>query len=171
MFKSRATELWCVLACTRRVSLSISVEMIGDGDLGEVVIEAKGRDVALFQASMGRIANLTLRQGGGKGIWFGVDIAQGRLHLEGCDITSQGIACVGICCGADPRLLSNRIHHERCWRLCGRQRPEGRWRTTTSSATLFRPWKSRRSEERGGGSADSSSRRWNDFRSGCDDAA
>ena len=48
MFKSRATGPWCVLACTRRVSLSTSVEMIGDGDLGEVVIEAKGRDVALF---------------------------------------------------------------------------------------------------------------------------
>ena len=49
---------------------------------------------------------------------------------------------------------------ERCWRLCRRQRPGGRWRTTTSSATLFRPWKSRWSEERGdqnGGSADSSS--------------
>jgi hypothetical protein len=27
--------------------------MIGDGDLGEVVIEAKGRDVVLFQASDG----------------------------------------------------------------------------------------------------------------------
>src|SRR5215471_12629504 len=52
MFKSRATGFWCVLACTRRVSLSTSVEMIGDGDLGEVV-EAKGRDVALFQASNG----------------------------------------------------------------------------------------------------------------------
>ena len=70
--------------------------MIGDGDLGEVVIEGKGRDVALFQASMGRIANLSLRQGGGKGMWLGVDIAQGRLHLEGCDITSQSIASVGI---------------------------------------------------------------------------
>jgi hypothetical protein len=32
--------------------------MIGDGDPGEVVIEMKGRDVALLQASMGRIANL-----------------------------------------------------------------------------------------------------------------
>ena len=51
MFKSRATGPWCVLACTRRVTLSTSAEMIGDGDLGEVVIEAKGRDV--FQASNG----------------------------------------------------------------------------------------------------------------------
>jgi hypothetical protein len=32
--------------------------MIGDGDLGEVVIEAKGRDLALFHASMAWIANL-----------------------------------------------------------------------------------------------------------------
>jgi F-box protein 11 len=86
------------------------VEIIGDGDLGEVVIEAKGSDVVLFQATMGRIANLTLRQGGGKGIWFGVDITQGRLLLEGCDITSQSVACVGIHGGADPRLLRNRIH-------------------------------------------------------------
>src|SRR6516225_7274741 len=59
---------------------------------------------------MDRIANLTLRQGSGKGIWLGVDIAQGRLHLEGCDITSQSIACVGIRGGADPRLPRNRIH-------------------------------------------------------------
>jgi len=33
-----------------------------------------------------------------------------RLHLEGCNITSQSIACVGIRDGADPRLLRNRIH-------------------------------------------------------------
>jgi hypothetical protein len=33
-----------------------------------------------------------------------------RLHLKGCDITSQSIACVGIRGGADPRLLRNRIH-------------------------------------------------------------
>jgi parallel beta-helix repeat protein len=86
------------------------VEIIGDGDLAEVVIEAKGKNVVLFRASMGRIANVTLRQAGGEGTWFGVDIAQGRLHLEGCDITSQSIACVGIHAGADPRLLRNRIH-------------------------------------------------------------
>ena len=56
MFKSRATRLWCVLACTRRVSLSTSVEMIGDGDLGEVVIEAKVKNVVVFRAAMGRVA-------------------------------------------------------------------------------------------------------------------
>jgi molecular chaperone DnaK (HSP70) len=35
------------------------VEIIGEGDLGEVVIEATGKDVVLFQASIGLIANLT----------------------------------------------------------------------------------------------------------------
>ena len=85
------------------------VEIVGDGEAGEVVIEASGKDVILFKASMGRIANVTLRQTG-RGRWFGVDIAQGRLELEGCDITSQSLACVAIHGGADPRLRRNRIH-------------------------------------------------------------
>ncbi len=38
------------------------VEMIGDGNPDEVVIEAAGKEAVLFKASMGRIANLTLRQ-------------------------------------------------------------------------------------------------------------
>jgi parallel beta-helix repeat protein len=87
------------------------VEIIGDGDLRDVVIEAKDKNIVLFRTTMGRIANLTLRETGGSGIWYGVDIAQGRLLLEGCDITSQRGACVSIHDGADPRLLRNRIHN------------------------------------------------------------
>src|SRR5439155_17230254 len=83
--------------------------IIGDGNLGEVVVEASGVDVVLFKANMGRISNLSLRQVGG-GKWFCVDIAQGRLDLESCDITSQSLACVAIHGGADPRLRRNRIH-------------------------------------------------------------
>jgi parallel beta-helix repeat protein len=64
----------------------------------------------VFRANISRIANLTLRQVGGEGTWFGVDIAQGRLELEGCDITSQSDACVVIHSGADPRLRRNTIH-------------------------------------------------------------
>lgn len=85
------------------------VEIIGDGEQGDVVIEASGKDAILFRADMGRVSNLTLRQVGG-GKWFGVDIAQGRLDLEGCDISSQSLACVAIHGGADPRLRRNRIH-------------------------------------------------------------
>jgi parallel beta-helix repeat protein len=85
------------------------VEIIGDGTLGEVVIEATGKNAVLFQANMGRIANLTLRQAGG-GECCCIDIAQGRLDLEGSDVTSQSFACVAIHGGADPRLPRNRIH-------------------------------------------------------------
>ncbi len=85
------------------------IEIVGDGELGDVVIEANGENAILFKASMGRIANLTLRQTGG-GNWYCVDIAQGRLDLEDCDISSQSNACVGIHNGADPRLRRNRIH-------------------------------------------------------------
>ena len=38
------------------------------------------------------------------------DITQGRLDLEGCDISSQSFACVVIRDGADPRLRRNKIH-------------------------------------------------------------
>jgi F-box protein 11 len=86
------------------------VEIIGDGDLGTVVIEATGKNVIQFKANAGRIANLTLRQAGG-GKWYCIDVAQGRLSLEGCDITSQSLACVAIHSGADPWLRRNRIHN------------------------------------------------------------
>ncbi|MEM6448209.1 MAG: right-handed parallel beta-helix repeat-containing protein, partial [Cyanobacteria bacterium P01_D01_bin.123] len=91
------------------ITIDKPVEILGDGEPGDVTIEAFGKDTILFQANMGRIANLTLRQSGG-GKWFCVDITQGRLDLEDCDITSQSLACVSICNGADPRLRRNRIH-------------------------------------------------------------
>jgi parallel beta-helix repeat protein len=91
------------------ITIDNAVEIIGDGDPGEVVIEATGKDVILFRANMGRVVNLTLRQMGG-GKWFCVDIRQGRLDLEGCDITSASLTCVAIRGGADPRLRRNRIH-------------------------------------------------------------
>lgn len=85
------------------------VEIIGDGKPGEVVLEAKDKNAVLFVASMGRIVNLTLRNIGEENHSC-VRIAQGRLDLEECDISSQSSACVGIHSGADPRLRRNRIH-------------------------------------------------------------
>jgi parallel beta-helix repeat protein len=86
------------------------VEVIGEGPAGAVTIEARGADAVLFTAGSGRVANLTLRQVGGEGRWFGVDISAGRLLLERCDITSESLACVAIHGGVDPVLRGNRIH-------------------------------------------------------------
>jgi len=87
------------------------LEIIGEGETAsEVVVQASGNNVILFQTTMGRVTNLTLRQTGG-GNWYAIDISQGRLELEDCDITSQSLACVAIHNGADPRLRRNRIHN------------------------------------------------------------
>ncbi|MFA7241570.1 MAG: right-handed parallel beta-helix repeat-containing protein [Sulfuricellaceae bacterium] len=84
------------------------VEIIGDGKLGDVIIQADGKNAVLFQANNGRIANLTLRQVGGE--FFCLKIARGQLVVEECDITGQGPACVAIHDGADPILRGNSIH-------------------------------------------------------------
>jgi F-box protein 11 len=86
------------------------LEILGDGPVSDIEIRARDTHVLRFQASIGRVANLTLRQAGGDGKWYGVDISQGRLDLEGCDISSQASACVAIRNGADPRLRRNKIH-------------------------------------------------------------
>jgi parallel beta-helix repeat protein len=86
------------------------LEIMGDGPVADIEIRASGASVLLFRASIGRVANLTLRQTGGEGDWYGVDITQGRLDLEGCDISSQSLACVAIHDGADPRLRRNQCH-------------------------------------------------------------
>jgi parallel beta-helix repeat protein len=86
------------------------LEILGDGPVADIEIQARGANAVQFKATIGRIANLTLRQAGGKGTWYCVNITQGRLDLEGCDITSQSLACVAIHDGADPRLRRNTIH-------------------------------------------------------------
>jgi len=86
------------------------LEILGEGPVSDIEIRARDTSVLAFRASIGRVANLTLRQAGGKGKSFGVNIRQGRLELEGCDISSQSLACVAIRDGADPRLRRNKIH-------------------------------------------------------------
>jgi F-box protein 11 len=85
------------------------LEIIGDGPVKDIEIRANGEEhVLYFHASIGRVANLTLRTVS-KGL-YGVLISQGRLDLEGCDISSATGSCVYIKDGADPRLRRNVIH-------------------------------------------------------------
>lgn len=86
------------------------LELLGDGERDEIIVETSGVDTLLFNTEFGRVANLTLRQTG-RGNFSGAWIRQGRLELDDCDITSRSWACVAIESGADPRLRRNRIHH------------------------------------------------------------
>ena len=85
------------------------LEIIGDGELKDIVVQVAGMNALLFDTTMGRVSNLTLRQLEGKDA-FCVKVSRGRLFLEDCDITSNSLACVAIYGSADPRLHRNRIH-------------------------------------------------------------
>lgn len=85
------------------------LEIVGDGNKEDIILRASGADVIRFTASMGRLANLTLRQEG-EGNWDACDIVKGRLDLEDCDIVSKGRAGIAIHDGAEPRVRRNRIH-------------------------------------------------------------
>lgn len=86
------------------------LEIVGEGELNEIEIQAMEKSALVFKTTNGRVANLTLRQIGGEGELYGVDIANGRLTLEDCDISSKNGACVSIHDGAHPRLRRNKIH-------------------------------------------------------------
>ena len=60
-----------------------------------------------FDTNLGSIRNITLRQASENN--YCVWIKQGRLELEGCHISSQGLACVAVSGGADPRVRLNEI--------------------------------------------------------------
>ncbi|HMG73621.1 MAG TPA: right-handed parallel beta-helix repeat-containing protein [Pyrinomonadaceae bacterium] len=86
------------------------LEIIGMGNRDKIVVQATGANTISFKTTLGRVVHLTLRQMGGGENWFGVEIAQGRLELEDCDISSQSSSCVAIQAGADPRIRLNLIH-------------------------------------------------------------
>ena len=93
---------------TGGIVLDKPLEIVGDGPLAEIEVVATGEDVLRFETTMGRVSGLTIKQRGGNG--YGVNIAQGRLILESCDITSEGLSCVAVHSGADPVVRGNRIH-------------------------------------------------------------
>jgi len=84
------------------------VEVIGDGPVSAITVQARGSDVVRFTAPAGRVSNLTLRQAGGA-VGRAVNITRGRLVLEGCDLSSHSGVCIAIHGGADPRIRGNRI--------------------------------------------------------------
>ena len=94
-------------------TLSITKELHLEGggrNRGEVVIEARDGNCLTFNTQIGSVKNMTFRLVGGKK-FFCVDIRKGRLVLEGNDITSDGLASVGIRGeGTNPIVRGNRIH-------------------------------------------------------------
>ncbi len=84
------------------------LEIIGDGELGEIVIRTSGTSVVQFKSTFGCFSNMALQQLSG-GNWPCVNISQGRLELHDCDITSHSSSCIAIG-NAEPNIHDNIIH-------------------------------------------------------------
>lgn len=90
-----------------------SLEIIGDGSREEIVIESTNSDCIVMQTNSATVRNLTLRCKAGEksGKYYGVDIPQGRLVIDSCEITSDSLACVAIHnSNANPTIRNCRIY-------------------------------------------------------------
>lgn len=84
------------------------LEIIGDGDQGDVIIRAREGDAILFNAVRGKISNLMLKQYNSNNC--ALNIINGNLDVEDCDISSDNSSCIAIHSGAYPKIENNKIH-------------------------------------------------------------
>ncbi|HEY9691297.1 MAG TPA: right-handed parallel beta-helix repeat-containing protein [Oculatellaceae cyanobacterium] len=88
------------------------LEIIGDGLVADIVIESTDSSCIIMGTDYAVVRGLTLR--GCREVryeFYAVDIPQGRLVLEDCDITSNSLSCIGIHgATANPLIRRCQIH-------------------------------------------------------------
>ncbi|HLL72503.1 MAG TPA: pectinesterase family protein, partial [Pyrinomonadaceae bacterium] len=93
------------------------VEIVGDGEREQIVVRATTSSCLVMQADAATIRNLTLRGqaragGANNDGFFAIDISHGRPLFDGCDISSDSLACVAIHNpSAAPVIRNCHIHH------------------------------------------------------------
>jgi F-box protein 11 len=86
------------------------LEILGEGEAGAVVIQCKAASAVQFHTGMGRLSNLSIRQLASDKVRSAVTISQGRVEIDGCDITSRSGTCITISAGAAPAIRRCSIH-------------------------------------------------------------
>ena len=85
---------------TEGLVINKAIEIIGDGKRSEIILASESSSCILMDTDEATVRGLTLRQEAGAAddseSFFAVDIGQGRLILEDCDITSDSLSCIGI---------------------------------------------------------------------------
>lgn len=71
------------------------LQIIGDGKVAEIVVESRDGNCIRMNTEHALVRGLSLRCRA-EGKYYTVDIPQGQLTLEHCDITSDSLACIGI---------------------------------------------------------------------------
>lgn len=88
-----------------------SVELIADGPVADVVIEATTGGCVVMKADYATIQGFTIRKRKGSDD-YAVEIPRGRVVIEGCDMSSESLACVAVSGqGTVPVLRACKIHH------------------------------------------------------------
>jgi hypothetical protein len=94
-----------------------ALEIVGDGAREEIIVRATTSSCLVMRTDAATIRNLTLRgqaRAGGAGNegFFAVDISHGSPLFDGCDISSDSLACVAIHNPTAAPLIRNCfIHH------------------------------------------------------------
>lgn len=91
------------------------VEIVGDGPVEDIVIRSVDSSCIQMRAERAGVTGLTLRgraaRGGSDTGFFAVDVAEGELLLDNCDITSDTLSCVAVHGStANPVIRRCRIH-------------------------------------------------------------
>ena len=80
---------------TTALHVTTPVNIVGEGPPGEIILTAQYKDVVTWEANGGSIKNVTIKCVG-ECDTYGIWVKKGGLTVEGCDITSQGLACIQV---------------------------------------------------------------------------
>ena len=81
------------------VVIDRGIQLVAEGTTDAVVIESPDKDGVLIETSEPvTIRGFTIRTVAGRsgGKYYGVDIAEGRVTMQDCDVTSDSLACIAI---------------------------------------------------------------------------
>ncbi|MEP6923645.1 MAG: pectinesterase family protein [Pyrinomonadaceae bacterium] len=80
------------------IILDKKMEIAGDGAVQNIVVRSRDKSCVSMQTDRAIIRNLTLQcVAGNKGkTVFGVDIANGEMTLQNCDVSSDSLACIAV---------------------------------------------------------------------------
>ena len=95
------------------LTINKKIEIVGDGSREEIILESTNSECIWMQSESALVSGLTLRTKASstQKKYFTVNISQGELVLENCDITSESLSSIAIHgSNANPIIRECRIH-------------------------------------------------------------
>jgi hypothetical protein len=77
------------------IRMNKPIEIIGKGNVSDIIVECHDTDTFIFNTASGRVCNISFVQTG-VGHWTCIDIQNGNLVVDSCDMISSTLICVDI---------------------------------------------------------------------------